>query len=130
MKHIIATLALIILASLTAFAAGKGAEMTFKNASYDLGTIHASKGKVKATYDFTNTGTEPLIIVNVTNGGCGCTKPDYPKQPIAPGKSGTITITFNPAGRKGELRREVKVKSNAKNGKRQTLKFTGMIIPG
>lgn len=129
MKNIFTALALIIITAFAAAAGGKGAELTFRSQTYDLGTIHSSKGNVKATYDFTNTGTEPLIIVNVTNGGCGCTKPDYPKQPIAPGKSGKITITFNPAGRRGELRREVKVKSNAKNGKRQTLKFTGVIIP-
>lgn len=110
-------------------AAGKGPEFTLSNNTYDLGTIHANKGMVKAIYKFTNTGTEPLVIISVTNGGCGCTKPSYPLQPIAPGKSGQIVINFNPKGRKGELRREVKVKTNVKGSKRTSLKFTGVIIP-
>jgi len=122
----------ILISSLSvmlASAAGKGPQITFDKTTFDLGTIHASKGQVKATYKFTNTGTEPLVIISVSNGGCGCTKPTYPMQPIAPGKTGQIVINFNPSGRKGELRREVKVKSNATNAKRTPLKFTGVIIP-
>lgn len=112
-----------------ATAAGNGPQLTFDKTTYDLGTIHASKGDVKAVYNITNTGSEPLVIISVSNGGCGCTKPTYPMQPIAPGKSGQIVIYFNPRGRKGELRREVKVKSNATNAKKATLRFTGVIVP-
>jgi len=129
MKRIILCL-LIVLANITAaVAATDGAEIKFGDTTYDLGTIRATKGPVKATYRFTNTGSKPLVIVSVSNGGCGCTKPSYPKQPIAPGKSGEIIINFDPAGRKGELNRTVKVRTNAKNGKRTSLKFTGVIIP-
>ncbi|MCM1292228.1 MAG: DUF1573 domain-containing protein [Bacteroides sp.] len=109
-------------------AADKGAAITFEQTKHDFGTIHADKGLVKAVYRFTNTGTEPLVIVSVTNGGCGCTTPSYPKAPIAPGKSGEISITFNPQGRRGEFNREVKVKTNASK-KRVALKFSGVIIP-
>ena len=117
------------LVAVAAQAAGKGPQITLANTTYDMGTIHASKGNVKATYKFTNTGDEPLVIISVTNGGCGCTKPSYPLQPIAPGKTGQIVINFNPKGRRGELRREVRVKTNAKGSKRLSLKFTGVIIP-
>lgn len=129
MKRHILTLLLAIMTTIGIAAAGNGAMIKFDTTTRDLGTIRASKGNVTATYNFTNTGTEPLVIVSVSNGGCGCTRPDYPKQPIAPGKSGKIVINFNPSGRKGELNREVRVKSNAKNGKRQSLRFTGVIIP-
>lgn len=129
MKHRILLLLLAIVGFTAATAADNGAQIAFASDTYDLGTIHASKGSVTATYNFTNTGSEPLVIVSVSNGGCGCTRPDYPKQPIAPGKSGKIVIRFNPAGRKGEFRREVRVKTNAKNAKRQTLRFNGVIIP-
>lgn len=129
MKRHILLLLLAIAGLATAQAADKGAQIAFASDTYDLGTIHASKGSVTATYNFTNTGTAPLVIVSVSNGGCGCTRPDYPKQPIAPGKSGKIVINFNPAGRKGEFHREVRVKTNAKNAKRQTLRFKGVIIP-
>lgn len=128
MKRIIFILVAAVLAVAGAWAQS-AAEIRFDNTSYDLGTIRASKGSVKATYRFTNTGTTPLVILSVSNGGCGCTTPTYPQAPIAPGKSGEIVINFNPSGRKGELRREVKVKTNAKTTKRATLKFTGVIIP-
>ena len=81
-----------------------------------------------ANYEFTNTGDEPVSIVTVTNGGCGCTKPSFPLQPIAPGKKGVIKINFNPATFKGEFRRSVKVQfSNSR--KRTVLKFNGVVIP-
>lgn len=111
-----------------AMAADNKAAITFSENSHDFGTIKASAGKVSATYTFTNTGNAPLMIVSVSNGGCGCTTPSYPKEPIAPGKSGTITIHFDPTGRQGEFNRKVKVTTNA-GGKRQTLKFSGVIIP-
>ncbi|MCM1355365.1 MAG: DUF1573 domain-containing protein [Staphylococcus sp.] len=104
------------------------AEITFESTTHDFGTIKADGGTVSAIYKFTNTGAAPLTIINVTNGGCGCTKPSYPKAPIAPGKSGEIKITFQPRGRSGEFNRSVKVKTNASAG-RKTLKFNGVIIP-
>ncbi len=62
------------------------AEMTFVKTAHDFGTIKADGGAVTAVYEFTNTGSAPLTIINVSNGGCGCTKPSFPKRPIAPGK--------------------------------------------
>lgn len=121
---------LLIIASLAAcmaMAAGN-AEIRFDSVKFDLGTIKASGGPVTATYNFTNVGTTPLVIVNVTNGGCGCTTPSYPKQPIAPGKKGTVLIHFNPQGRRGELNRNVRVKTNGKPS-RTELYFTGVIVP-
>ena len=128
MKRIFLIALTAILASISSFASDKGAAITFAETSHDFGTIKVNNGKVSATYHFTNTGTEPLIIITVTNGGCGCTTPSYPKQPIAPGKSGEITIHFDPSGRRGEFDREVKVKTNAQK-KRISLKFSGVIIP-
>ena len=76
---------LLALATLSAAAKGK-AQITFDTTAHDFGTIKENGGKVSAVYTFTNTGDEPLTIITVTNGGCGCTKPDFPKAPIAPGK--------------------------------------------
>lgn len=127
MKRILITLIMAIATSMAIIAADK-AEITFDTVKHDFGTIHAGGGTVTATYRFTNTGTAPLVIIKVTNGGCGCTTPSYPKAPIAPGKSGEIKITFNPSGRQGEFNREVKVTANAKK-KRTSLYFSGTIIP-
>lgn len=122
------TLLVIVFVTAVAFAKG-GAEIKFNTTVHDFGSIKAAKGEVSYAYKFTNTGDAPLVIVSVTNGGCGCTRPEYPKQPIAPGKTGVITIKFNPTGRRGEFNRQVQVKTNAAKGKRVKLKFSGSIIP-
>ncbi len=109
-------------------AAKDSASIKFNETKVDLGQIHAAKGKVTFSYKFTNAGTAPLIIVSVSNGGCGCTRPSFPKEPIAPGKSGTISITFDPTGRAGELNREVSVRTNGKP-KTVKLRFSGVVIP-
>ena len=111
-----------------ATAAAKGPEISFASTTHEFGTIKSSGGTVTCEYRFTNTGDAPLIIVNVTNGGCGCTKPEYPKHPVQPGETGSVKITFNPSGRKGEFNRQVKVTTNAKP-KTTRLKFSGAIVP-
>ena len=127
MKRSIFSVLFAALLALAVSAAGK-ADMQFKSTSFDFGTIKSTGGQVTATYHFKNTGDAPLVIVNVTNGGCGCTRPVYPKEPIKPGQSGVIKINFNPSGRRGELNREVKVKTNGVK-KRISLKFSGVIVP-
>lgn len=100
----------------------------FASREHDFGTIKAKGGAVTAAYEFTNTGDEPISIVTVTNGGCGCTKPSFPLEPIAPGKKGTIKVTFNPATFKGEFHRSVKVQFSYSR-KRTVLKFSGVVVP-
>lgn len=114
--------------ALTAPEAKNGAEIEFTKTKHEFGTIRSSAGKVTAEYSFTNTGTGPLVIINVTNGGCGCTTPSFPKEPIAPGKTGKITINFDPTGRRGEFNRTVQVKTNAQK-KAVPLRFSGVIVP-
>ncbi|MDE5688012.1 MAG: DUF1573 domain-containing protein [Paramuribaculum sp.] len=123
------TIFLTLLLMLAPAAASAAAPtVKFNTKTHDFGNIRANGGKVTAEYTFTNTGTTPLVIIDVTNGGCGCTTPSFPKAPVAPGKSGKIAITFNPAGRKGEFNREVKVRTNG-NPKRIGLQFKGVILP-
>ena len=52
-------------------------------------------------FEFKNVGNEPLIIQNA-NASCGCTTPEWPKEPILPGKTGKIKVSFNTAGRGGQ----------------------------
>lgn len=111
MKKIFSILFLIMLPVL-ALAADK-AQIHFDSTRHDFGTIKADGGTVTAEYRYTNTGSIPLVIDYVGNGGCGCTKPSYPKEPLAPGKSAVIKIHFNPSGRAGqEVNREIKIKAN------------------
>ena len=101
MKHIFSILIVSIIASFSIYGAEKGAIITFDEKSHDFGTIKEADGPVSYSFKFENTGDEPLVIINV-NASCGCTRPDYPKEPIRPGKKGEIKVTYNPAGRPGQ----------------------------
>ncbi len=77
------------------------------------------KGKMKEgemlniEFEFTNTGTEMLIIKNVT-ASCGCTIPEKPEEPIAPGNTGKIKATFDSRGRAGMNQKVITVVANTK----------------
>lgn len=129
MKRLAFLFALIALTVGVIAASPKGASIKFETTKVDLGQIKANGGRVTFEYPFVNDGDAPLVIVSVSNGGCGCTRPDFPKAPIKPGEKGKISITFDPTGRRGDLSREVKVRTNAKK-KTVALKFKGVVIPG
>ena len=87
----------------------------------DLGT--AKEGaKVEVSFRFKNTGNHNLVISNVS-AQCGCTTPDWPKQPIAPGKEEVIKAVFNSETRTGENRKEVYVQANTLPQSSMTLAF-------
>jgi len=90
------------------------AVMVFKDTLHNFGSLQ--EGEV-ATYDFefTNTGKSPLIITNAL-GSCGCTVPDYPREPIAPGNSGVIKVKFNSADKHGPQNKSVSLSTNSKRG--------------
>jgi hypothetical protein len=69
------------------------AKLELKDAKQNFGTV--KKGEVvKLDYEFTNTGTEPLIITEAEV-SCSCTTVDFPKQPIAPNQSGKVVVSFD-----------------------------------
>lgn len=88
-----------------------GAVITFKEKSIDFGDI-VQGAKVSHTFEFTNTGSAPLVISNVA-ATCGCTVPSWPKEPVAPGKSAKIEVSFNSAGKMGKQNSVVRIYSNA-----------------
>ncbi len=88
----------------------KGAIMTFKEKSVDFGDI-TQGDKVSHTFELTNTGDTPLIISNVA-ATCGCTVPSWPKEPIAPGASAKIQVSFNSLGKIGKQNSIVRIYSN------------------
>ena len=81
---------------------------------HDFGFIREAKGPVSCYFEFENVGTAPLVITKVA-ASCGCTRPEYPEKPIKPGKKGKIKVTFSPIGRPGPFRKEIRVKTNARN---------------
>ncbi|MEC4003152.1 DUF1573 domain-containing protein [Flavobacterium sp. SUN052] len=88
----------------------EGAGMVFENETIDYGTIpHNADGRRE--FVFTNNGNKPLIIEN-TQGSCGCTVPTTPKEPIAPGAKGVIGVKYA-TDRVGPFTKTVTVTSNA-----------------
>jgi hypothetical protein len=77
--------------------AGPLTSIAFDEEVFDYGDIMEGE-KVTHVYNFTNTGEEPLIISNA-KGSCGCTVPDWPREPIAPGKKGEIKVVFDSKGK-------------------------------
>ncbi len=86
------------------------AKMTFTEQVFDYGTVKAG-GSVEHTFKFKNTGVAPLIIESAKS-TCGCTVPQYPKEPIAPGESGEIAVKFNTKGKSGRQRKPVNITAN------------------
>jgi Protein of unknown function (DUF1573) len=79
----------------------------------DLGNIKEGQ-VVEVSYRFKNSGDKPLIIAGVT-ASCGCTVPEKPEKPIAPGQEDVIKAKFDSKGRpKGENRKDVFVTANTK----------------
>ncbi len=101
--------------------------ISFTEQTHDFGIISRNKDFVSTEFEFTNTGNAPLVIYDTT-AECGCTRPSYPKNPIAPGKSGKIKVNFIPKGYSGGFTKSVKVKSNA-SSKPKVLKISGIVNP-
>ncbi len=97
--------------------AGNVAVMTFASNEHDFGTINQGD-KVSHTFTFKNTGTTDLIISDA-QGTCGCTVPEFPKDPVKPGASGTMKVTFDSTGKSGNQQKSVNITANTQTGKEQ-----------
>lgn len=97
----------------------------FSRESHDFGEV--IEGKL-ASYEFeiTNVGNQPLIVNNV-QASCGCTSPFWTKEPIMPGKTGTIKATYNSAGRPGPFNKTLTILSNAENSNKM-LTIKGNVV--
>lgn len=132
MKRILSTLILVAFAAVASFAQGKPATFKFqeKNDTYNFGTVKEA-GEIEHVFEYTNTGGVPLIIQSV-EASCGCTTPDWSREPVLPGKKGKITVKYNTKGRVGPFNKSIYIKSNATvpNGQdRYELKITGEVKP-
>ncbi len=78
--------------------------------AFDFGKIKKGEHK-EHIYEITNTGTNPLIISQVKP-GCGCTVPDYTKEPILPGQKGKITLKFDSSNFDGLVNKQAEVFAN------------------
>jgi len=91
------------------------AKLNFDRLEHDFGKI-TQGDVVETTFTFKNTGLNDLIITNATS-TCGCTVPEWPKQPIAPGAEESIKVKFNSAGKSNKVTKTITLTTNTANGK-------------
>lgn len=86
--------------------------ITFDEMTHNFGNITEGE-KVEYSFKFTNTGDRDLLITDATS-SCGCTVPEWPKEPIKPGKSSYMKVVFNSAGKEGYTEKEIIIRANTK----------------
>ena len=110
MEQVLALLAFVFLGAFaTQVNAQSGPVMTFEKTTVDYGVIEKGSEPIRQ-FKFTNTGVEPLIIKNA-KGSCGCTTPNWPKEPIMPGESGVIDVRYD-TNREGAFTKTVTLTTN------------------
>lgn len=101
--------------------------ITFTKTEHDFGKINEADGRVTTIFEFKNEGMAALILSNV-RASCGCTTPKWTREPVEPGQTGQITVTYNPNGRPGRFQKTITVTSNAKEPTTK-LYIKGEVIP-
>jgi len=86
--------------------------ISFEKTTHDYGDIKEADGLAEYTFTFENTGKKNLIVKSVRT-SCGCTVPEWSKQPIPPKGNGTIKVSYNPLRRPGKFKKSITVQSNA-----------------
>lgn len=105
----------------------KTAVIQFDQVSHDFGKFSEDKKNVTYEFKFKNTGNAPLVISRVT-ASCGCTTPEWTKEPVAPGKTGYVKATYNPIGRPGAFNKSITVFTNTPE-KNVRLTIKGIVQP-
>jgi hypothetical protein len=108
---------------------GKYPVMNFSKTEHDFGVIKQGD-RVDYSFKFENTGEADLIITDA-KGSCGCTVPEYPKEPVKPGESGEIKVSFNSAAKSGQQSKSVTITCNTEKGAEHlTIKSTIKVPEG
>ena len=90
-----------------------GPQIYFAETSFDFGDI-TQGDKVEHVFEFENTGNEPLILTDVRT-TCGCTAPEWPREPVIPGAKAQVKVVFNSAGKIGIQNKVITIMSNSVN---------------
>ncbi|MBK8682706.1 MAG: DUF1573 domain-containing protein [Chitinophagales bacterium] len=105
--------------------ADKAPVMLFERDIHDFGEI--IQGEIATTeFKFSNTGKSDLIIASA-RASCGCTVPEYPKEPIKPGESGVIKVSYNSEGRKDAFNKTVTITANTIPNENR-IKVKGIVV--
>ncbi|MGO3708328.1 MAG: DUF1573 domain-containing protein [Mesonia hippocampi] len=106
--------------------AEKFAKIEFDKEMHDFGTINEGD-VVEHIFKFKNTGDAPLVITSA-KGSCGCTVPNPPKEPIAPGAEGEFSVKFNSAGKPNNQIKTIRITANTETGK-DMVKIKAFVTP-
>ncbi len=129
MRNLVAIFAILVCLTTAAQEDGaseSGARLVLLEDSFDFGDIYQGD-KVEHIFEFENGGDQPLIFSNVLT-TCGCTAPDWPREPILPGETASLTITFNSQGKMGVQNKVITILSNAINN-RERITITTNVMP-
>jgi len=100
----------------------QGASIAFEKMEHDFGTLNMGP-QATVSFKFSNNGTEAVVLTDV-HASCGCTTPEWPREPIAPGQNSEIKAIYNTAGRPGYFEKTIFV---TYNGKTVELKIKGTV---
>jgi len=103
------------------------ANMVFESMEHDFGKIKEDAGLANFNFNFKNSGSVPLVI-SAVNASCGCTTPEWSKEPVLPGKSGFIKVSYNPLNRPGSFNKTITIAANIPNGS-QVIMIKGEVVP-
>lgn len=112
--------------SIVALIASAEPELKWIKKSHNFGIFKEEDGLTYCTFKAVNIGNEPAVVIDA-KANCGCTKPTYPREPIAPGDTLVVNVAYNPASRPGKFNKHVKITSNAKN-KTDVLSVRGTVL--
>lgn len=114
-RIIMMTLLLLVGFALKSVAQENKADIKFEKTTHNFGEFPEEDPKVTCTFNFTNAG-DGLLVIHQAIASCGCTVPQYPKEPIKPGESGQIIVTYNGAGKfPGKFKKSITIRTNGKN---------------
>jgi hypothetical protein len=105
-----------------------GSTISFQSKSHDFGTLSEEDGSASCEFSFTNKGDASLIIYKAI-ASCGCTTPVFSKEPIAPGATSTIKVTYNTVGRPGAFHKTITVYTNDADAPNVVLIVQGTVVP-
>ena len=113
-KSITLLLAMVICTPIIIFAQDAKSRIAFEKIQHNFGTFKEELGVQTVAFNFKNDGTVPLILNNV-QASCGCTTPEWTREPVAPGAKGVIKVSYDPRNRPGVFTKTIRVSSNAEN---------------
>jgi hypothetical protein len=125
MKQFVLSLVAFFSLSLSLLA---GPTIQFQTKHHDFGTIREEVGTITYDFRFTNTGNSPLLIYKAL-ASCGCTTPLFTKEPIAPGASSLIKVTYSTLGRPGTFQKTITVYTNDAETDNVILSIEGSVTP-